>query len=44
MALHDGSSNSHECTYCGKKFTQKGALLRHIPMHTGEKPYQVCLY
>lgn len=26
---------------CGKTFTQRGALVRHMPMHTGERPHQV---
>lgn len=30
-----------ECEMCGKTFTQRGALVRHMPMHTGERPHQV---
>lgn len=32
-----------ECEMCGKTFTQRGALVRHMPMHTGERPHQVHL-
>lgn len=33
----------HRCHVCEKTFTQHGALSRHMPLHTGERPYQVCL-
>lgn len=30
---------SNECPECHKKFAQKSALSRHMPMHTGKKPF-----
>ena len=29
------------CSVCKKKFTTKQALLHHVVVHTGEKPFQV---
>ncbi|CAI9590416.1 unnamed protein product [Staurois parvus] len=28
------------CNQCGASFTQKGNLLRHIKLHSGEKPFK----
>lgn len=27
------------CSFCGEKFTSKGAIVRHERQHTGEKPF-----
>nr|6H0F_C Chain C, DNA-binding protein Ikaros [Homo sapiens]6H0F_F Chain F, DNA-binding protein Ikaros [Homo sapiens]6H0F_I Chain I, DNA-binding protein Ikaros [Homo sapiens]6H0F_L Chain L, DNA-binding protein Ikaros [Homo sapiens] len=29
-----------QCNQCGASFTQKGNLLRHIKLHSGEKPFK----
>ncbi|KAH7326236.1 hypothetical protein B0I35DRAFT_474907 [Stachybotrys elegans] len=34
------SSGPTFCTYCGKSFTRKEHLERHIPSHTNVKPYR----
>ena len=30
----------YQCSHCGKAFSQRAILARHLKMHTGEKPYQ----
>ena len=30
---------AHACTYCPKSFKKPSDLVRHIRIHTGEKPY-----
>ena len=38
---HDIKPRPYLCTVCHKRFTQKGSLNRHKPVHTGENSF-VC--
>ncbi|XP_045416433.1 PR domain zinc finger protein 14 [Lemur catta] len=33
----------HQCSTCGKRFTQSSTLRKHMRVHSGERPYQ-CMY
>lgn len=39
LASHKGGAAAFQCSECLKTFTQKGALVRHMPMHTGVRPH-----
>lgn len=38
--LHESSSRSYKCQYCGKLFSHEFVLVKHIRMHTGERPHK----
>ncbi|XP_030003357.1 zinc finger and BTB domain-containing protein 12 [Sphaeramia orbicularis] len=43
MAVHRGTSKSHQCPLCYKTFTQKSTLIDHMNLHSGERPHR-CAY
>ncbi|XP_062322612.1 zinc finger protein 1035 [Osmerus eperlanus] len=41
---HSTGSNSHQCPFCKRHFTQRQSMRRHMTMHILEKPFpcQIC--
>uniref|UniRef100_A0A3Q3ERX9 C2H2-type domain-containing protein n=1 Tax=Labrus bergylta TaxID=56723 RepID=A0A3Q3ERX9_9LABR len=41
--LNDKRTKTHCCSECGKTFSRKGSLSRHMILHSGEKPFSCSL-
>ncbi|XP_060591556.1 zinc finger protein 236-like isoform X2 [Ruditapes philippinarum] len=39
LNLHHSEKHTHECPHCPKSFKKPSDLVRHIRIHTGEKPF-----
>ena len=38
--VHRGAKYANSCSTCGKSFKKPSDLIRHVRIHTGERPYR----